>query len=82
LLFEEVLQILEKAADIFDILEYSCTPPPPLQFVSPVFYKLQNLWCNLSALDTEAGQIFGIHIKLLRSGMIPPIYASLLKGFP
>jgi len=29
MLLEEALQTLEKAADIFDILEYSCTPPPP-----------------------------------------------------
>jgi len=47
--------ILEKAEDIFDILEYSFVSS--LQFVLPAFYKLQNFWCNLSALDTPAGRI-------------------------
>ena len=55
LLLEEVLHILEKAEDIFDILEYSFVST--LQFVLPSFYKLQNFWCNLSASDTAAGHI-------------------------
>ena len=54
-LLNEVLQILEKAEDIFDILEYSFVST--LQFVLPAFYKLQNFWCNLSALDSAAGRI-------------------------
>ena len=55
LLLEEVLQILEKTEDIFDILEYSFVST--LQFVLPSFYKLQNFWCNLSVSDTAAGRI-------------------------
>ena len=55
MLLEEVLQILENAGGIFDILEYSFVPT--LQFVLPAFYKLQNFWCNLSASDTAAGCI-------------------------
>ena len=49
----EVLNILGKAKEIFDILEYSFVLS--LQFVLPAFYKLHNLWSELSATDTAAG---------------------------
>ena len=38
LLLEEVLHILEKAEEAFDVLEYSFVPS--LQFVLPAFYEL------------------------------------------
>ena len=52
-LLEEVLHILKKAEEIFDILEYLFVPS--LQFALPAFYKLQNFWSELSATDTAAG---------------------------
>jgi len=54
-LLDEVLHILEKAEEIFDILEYSFLPS--LQFVLPAFYKLRNFWCEVSAADTAASRV-------------------------
>ena len=54
-LLEEVLNILEKAEEIFVILEYSFVPS--LQFDLPAFYKLQKFWSQLSATDTAAGRV-------------------------
>ena len=47
--------ILEKAKEIFDILEYSFVPS--LLFVLPVFYKLRNSWSKLSATGTAARHV-------------------------
>jgi len=55
ILLDEVLHILEKAEEIFDILEYSFVSS--LQFVLPSFYKLRNFWSDMSASDTAAGRV-------------------------
>ena len=49
------MHILEKANEIFDILEYSFVPSP--QSVLPAFYKLGNFWSDLSVTDTAAGHV-------------------------
>ena len=67
-LVEEVLRILGKAEEIFDILEFSFVPS--LQFVLPAFYKLRNFWSELSAADSAAGRILKRNlVKALDSKM-------------
>ena len=84
-LLEEVLQILEKAEDIFDILEYSFVST--LQLVLPAFYKLRNFWCTLSASDSAAGRILkrnlvsGLDTKMWEDITALHVAASYLDAF-
>ena len=49
------MHILEKAKEIFDILEYSFVPS--LQSVLPAIYRLGDFWSDLSTADTVAGHV-------------------------
>ena len=54
-LVEEVVNILQKAEAMFDILEYSYIVT--LQLVLPAYYILHNYWSELSTTDSVAGRI-------------------------
>ena len=54
-LVEEVLQILGKGEEMFDMLEYSYIST--LQSVLPAYYKLRNCWSEQLTTDSAAGRI-------------------------